>query len=200
MSSVLVIYQRGLHARGLDRILSTLGQLPVRLSTCTFEEEANQSQPLEQDIEALLARTDRIVIAGVPLNFLRRTIDLDDRNPLSAVVLYALAMGIAVSAVREAIDPRLYLPHKGQSSVQFGRRIDELLSELASLGIHIAPESALASFGARRLDQGIVTLKDVQQAAAQGGGELENLGGRFTPAARDWLREYALQQTTQEKV
>ncbi|MCG8708015.1 hypothetical protein JHU04_001216 [Brenneria sp. 4F2] len=200
MSSVLVIYQQGLHARGLARILSALGRLPVRLSTCTFEQETDRPQPLEQDIEALLARTDRLVIAGATLNLLRQTVELDDRRPLCALVLYALAMGIAVSAVRETIDPRLYLPLKGQSSVQFGRRIDELLSELASLGIDIVPESALASMDGCRPAQAIVTLKDVQQAAAQGDPISASFGGRFTPAAKDWLREYALRQTTQEKV
>ena len=194
MLSVLVIYQAGLHASKHDHVINALSPLHVRISTCSLAGDAMAiGQPLEQEIEVLLAKTDHIIIAGVSLTLLKQLDDLDDSSPLTALILYGLAIGISVSAVRDAIDPRAYLASKGTPTFQISRRLDQRLQALRALGIDLLSLHELKQRYAAPLKtrHSIVTLKDVQTACARGT-SLDQLQGHFTPAAQDWLREQGL--------
>lgn len=193
MLSVLVIYQAGLHASKHEGVVDILTPLQVHLSTCSLAEDASAlGQPLEQEIEALLAQTDHIVIAGASLTLLKQLDELDDSSPLAAIILYGLAIGIRVQAVRETIDPRTYLTPKGMPSFHINKRLDQRLQTIQTLGIDILSLHELQQRYAapHHTCQGIVTLKDVQTAWTRGA--VEQLQGHFTPAAQDWLHEQGL--------
>ena len=189
MPSVLVIYQAGLHASKHNQAIEILSSLHIQISTCSITSNATE-QPLEPELEALLARTDHIIITGVSLALLKQLDELDDSNPLAALVLYGLSIGMSVSAIHEAIDPRAYLATKGTPSFKISKRIDQRLHAIQALGIDILPLCDLKQRIASPLkdQQNIITLKDVQTASMRGI-YIEQLKGHLTPAAQDWLHE-----------
>ncbi len=188
MISVLVVYQEGFHAARVESVLEGLGRQPVRLRACRWEGDAPTCPVIEPGILGLIEDIDCTVIAGLPLHVLSGIAGLDDSHPLAAIVIYCLAAGKKVVAVKEGIDPRAYLPAENLPKWRMAQRLDERMRELEALGVVLVAEGDLGPVvtGTRRR---IVTLQDIRQADARGEALADDRQGVLTPLARDWMRD-----------